>query len=265
MTDPIVLAESILAVTGTGRIICKAPRPPTQPELNRAAKFRETMRKRVAELIASPTQGKQSNPPELPDYKFINGWMANYSAEGAEESLFQFCETVPPELVPAVTMVVGSAIQHLSDRFPRRVTMDLTGPRLCDPSPGEWAEWGWSWRIANEPAYALDLAGDGMLIGAEVVCLKTMFPALYAEICGDVQDELTNRRSSNDDWSPPWWLAKQLCTILGVSPVSRTLLADIDAAVKASQDETKTRASALKLTNQGGTQIQRLTEGTEQK
>jgi hypothetical protein len=142
--------------------------------------------------------------------------------------------------------------------FPRRVEQRLTGPYLHDPAKGEWAEFGWAWRMAKDPLTALDLAGDGMLIGVEVGHLKAMYPAIYSEICGDIFDALTEKAAADKDWQAPWWLQKQLCTILGTSPVSATLVADIDMAVKQSQAETKTRASALKLTQTGATQPQKL-------
>jgi hypothetical protein len=256
--DPLLQAESLVAVLGIKHALAKKPRAPSEHEARRAAALPEVIAKRVAALVGSQTQRKQAEPPELPDYRETNEALA----KGADEdALVEVMIGVPPELVPAVTLVWTRAIAYLGAIFPRRLEQRLTGPYLHDPSPGEWAEFGWAWRIANAPLFVLDLAQEGMLIGAEVGHLKQMFPAIYAEICARIDDSLADKVAADKEWQPPWWLQKQLCGILGVSPVSPTLVADIEAALQQSQAETKTRTGALNIKNSGETQNQKLAEG----
>jgi hypothetical protein len=249
--DQILLsAECLVAVLGIPHALERRPRPPSDADMRRAGKMPETIRKRLAELVDSAKQGKQSEPPELPDYQETGGALAeNVDLDALTDTLLP----LPPEQIPAVTLTLTRGVQYLAGLFPRRVEQRLTGPYQHPASPGEWAEFGWAWRVAKEPLYVLDLAMDGMLIGAEVGHLKALFPAIYSQICGDILDALAERAAGDKDWMAPWWLQKQLCTILGISSVSATLVADIDDAVKQSQAETKTRASALKLTNTGQT------------
>jgi hypothetical protein len=256
--DQILLqAECLVAVMGISRAIEPKPKAPSDADLKRAAKLPETIKKSVAKLVAATSQGKQSEPPELPDYQATGDALA----EGTDlDALTDALLPVSPEQLPSVTMTITRGVQYLAGLFPRRVEQRLTGPYQHPASPGEWAEFGWAWRVANQPLYVLDLATDGMLIGAEVGHLKALYPSIYSQICGDILDDLAEKAADDKDWMAPWWLQKQICTILGISPVSTTLVADIDAAVKQSQAETKTRASALKLSQTGQTTSEKLAE-----
>jgi len=250
-------AECLVAVLGIPHALGKSLDAPSDAETKRAAKLPETIKKRVGELVGATSQGKQSDPPELPDYRETNDDIV----EGIDlDLLTDVLLPVGPEMTPACALTWTRGVEYLAGLFPRRVEQRLTGPYMHDPSPGEWAEFGWAWRVAQTPLYVLDLAMDGMLIGAEVGHLKALYPSIYAEICGDIYDALTDKASADKDWMAPWWLQKQLCTILGISPVSTTLVADIDAAVQQSQAETKTRASALKLSQTGQTTSEKLAD-----
>lgn len=249
-------AECIVAVLGIDEVM-RNPRPPSDVELRRAEKLPEVIRKRIVELVDATKQGRQSSPPELPDYRTLNEALPK-GLDG--DRMVDVLLPVPAELQALCSLVWQQAVGYLSNLFPRRIEQRLTGPYLHDPSPGEWAEFGWAWRISNAPAYVIDLAMDGMLIGAEVGHLKAMYPAMHGEMCADVLDALTEKVAADKDWQAPWWLQKQLCTLLGISPVSTSLVADIDQAVKQSQAETKSRASALKVSQTGQTTSQSLAE-----
>ena len=96
------------------------------------------------------------------------------------------------------------------------------------------------------------------VIGAEVKHLQAMFPAIFAVIAGAVGDGLAEKVAEDDKWSPPWWLQKQLCTLLGVNPVSKTLLNDIEGAVQASQQQSKQRAHDVQMHADQATPTQKL-------
>jgi hypothetical protein len=253
--DLLLKAECIVAVMGIPHALKAKPRAPSESELRQAAKLPQTLRRRVFELVGATTQGHQSGPPTLPDYRETNDAMI----DGPDlDAMADTMLPIPMELQPAVSMTWTRGTEYLSTVFPRRIEQRLTGPYLHDPSEGEWAEFGWAWRIAEDPLFVIDLAGDGMLIGVEVKHLQAMYPAIYSSICNAILDALAEKAGADKEWQAPWWLQKQLCGILGISPVSSTLIADIDIAVKNSQAETKTRASALKLTNTGKTTSEKL-------
>ena len=259
-TDQLLKAECIVAVMGVKHALSDKPRAPSDVEIRRAAKLPKTIKTRVAELVGAKKQAKQAAPPELPPYKKTSDALAK-GVDG--DALVEVMLGVPPDLIPGCTMVWSKAIAYLNERFPRRTEQRLTGPYLHDPSAGEWAEFGWAWRIANAPMFVIDLALEGMLIGVEVQHLRAMFPAIYAEICAAVYDSLADKAGENAEWQAPWWLRKQLCGMLAISPVSASLVADIDAAVKQSQADTKTRTGALqmKASSTGETQSQQLANG----
>jgi len=258
MMDALLSAECLVATLGVPHVLKPRPKAPTKAQTSAADKMPETIRKRVVEFVDTTSQGKQSEPPELPGYRETNDALI----DGLNfDELTDVLLTTPMESQPACSLTLSRAVEYLRSLFPRRVEQRLTGPYMHDPSPGEWAEFGWAWRIAGSPLTVLDLASDGMLIGVEVKHLREMFPTIYSEICGDILDALADKAAADKDWMAPWWLQKQICTILGISPVSPTLVADIDAAVKQSQAETKTRASALKLSQTGATGPQKLADG----
>ena len=242
---------------GVKHALAKKPRPPSDTETKRAARLPTVLRSRVAELLDATKPSRKSPAPELPDYMEMQETLA----KGVDEDLL--VETmlgIPPDLQAACSLVWSRGVAYLESLFPRRVEMRLTGPKLHEPSRGDWAEWGWAWRIANAPMFVIDLAADGMLIGVEVRHFESMFPALYIELVSALNDGMADKMAANKDWTMPWWLEKQLGVILKTSRVSRTLLADIEAAVKQSQAEVQSRTSALKITRTGETQQQKLAD-----
>ena len=255
MDDQILQAESLVAVLGIKHALAKNPRAPSEMEIKRAAKLPSVIKRRTATLLEATKQLRQAAPPELPDYRETNEALVK-GADG--DALVEVMLGIPPELHTGCTVAWTRGITYLGGLFPRRIEQRLTGPYLHDPSPGEWAEFGWAWRLANDPLFVVDLAAEGMLIGVEVGHLKAMYPAIYAELCADIFDALTDKIAADKEWQPPWWLRKQLCGILGVSSVSPSLVADIEAALKQSQAETKTKPSALDVTQTGQTQSQKL-------
>lgn len=253
--DPLLEAECICAVLGIQRALAPKMRAPSESELRRARKLKDVIKRRVSELLDLAKPKSQAGPPELPDYRDTNDALTK---KINEDSLVDVVVSIPEEFRPGCVMTWFRGVEYLSSRFPRRIEQRLTGPYLHDPSDGEWAEFGWLWRVANQPLFILDLAGEGMLIGVEVQHLGAIYPAIYAELCGCIFDALSDRVAADKEWMAPWWLQKQLCTILGVSPVSATLVQDIEGALQRSQAETKTRTGALKVTQQGETTAQGL-------
>jgi hypothetical protein len=250
-------AESLIATLGIERVLQKKPEVPTETEINHALKLPSVLKRRVADLVEATKQNRQASPPELPEYREMHEALAN----GIDVNLLtEMIAASPADMRPALTLAWPRAVALLNAKLPRRVEMRLSGPYLHDPSAGELGEWGWLWRIANYPLFALDLAAEGMLITAEVKGLQTLYPAIYAELCGDLQDAMADKVAADSEWQAPWWLRKQLCTLLRVSPVSVTLVADIDQAVQQSQAATKSRTSALKVSNPDSTPTQRLAE-----
>ena len=257
MNPATIAAESIVAVLGIEHALRPKPQSPSAAALTRAAKLERVAAKRVRDLLDLGKPQRQMGPPELPDYREMHQRLGD-GIDG--DVLAETLVGVPLELQAECVRVWTGGVAYLDRIFPRRTEPRLTGVKLHDPSAGEWAEWGWAWRIANAPLIALDLMGEGMLITAEVNHLLALYPALYGAICGSIGDGLADRAAGNDDWQPPWWLRKQLCTFLQVSPVSPTLIADIEAAVKQSQAQTQQRASKLQVTNTGSTPAQRLAD-----
>jgi hypothetical protein len=253
-------AECVVAVVGVAHALKAKPSPPSEVEMRRALRLPAILKKRVGELVSATKQAKQAEPPELPKYTATHESLAA-GLDG--DVLVEVMVGIPQELQAACTMVWSRAVSYLNERFPRRTEQRLTGIYLHEPSRGEWAEFGWAWRIANNPLFVIDLASEGMLIGVEVEHFKAMYPTLYGELCGDIFDALSDQVAENKEWQAPWWLRKQLCGILGISPVSATLVADIEAAVKQSQTDTKTRTGALSLkgASTGETQNQSLASG----
>jgi hypothetical protein len=249
--------EYLVAVLGVSHALSKKWKDITEAEVERSAKLPEKIRKRVKELVAAPKAAKEMGPPELPDYHEMH---EAFARDIDEESLSESMVNLPQEIMPSTAQAFARGVAYLSGIFPRRVQALLTGPKLHDPSPGEWAEWGWAWRIAKDPMVMLELAQEGILISIEVTHLQAMFPGIYSDICAAIQDSLADAIAKDPEWTVPWWLQKQLCTILGVSPVSPTLLADIESAIKQSSAETKSRTSALKLNTEVSTPNQRLAE-----
>ena len=250
-------AECVVAVLGVEHGLRKKPKTPTNAELSRAAKLPGVLDRRVRELVGATKATRQTRPPELPDYRETHAALSEgINADVLSETLVG----APQELQGPCALAFSRAVAYLNSIFPRRTQSLLTGPKLHDPSPGEWAEFGWAWRVANDPLTILDLAGDGILIGREVQHLQAMFPTLYGALCGAIGDGLADQAAKDAEWSPPWWLQKQICTVLQVSPVSATLLADIEGAVKQSQAEAKSAPSALRMTTETSTPNQRLAE-----
>jgi hypothetical protein len=253
--DPILEAESVVAVKGIPSALADSPKAPTDADLSKAAKLDKRIATRVRELLNARQPAKQLGPPELPDYRETHAQLVD-GINGDE--LAEMLLTVPQPLQPGCSAVWTQAAAYLNSVFPRRTADTMTGPRLYDPSPGEWAEFGWAWRVATTPLVVLDLMADGMLVGAEVAHLKAMFPAIHSAIGGELADAIAEHAAKDDQWLPPWWLQKQICTLLGVSPVSKTLLADIETALQSSKQQSEQRTHDVQMKAQTETQTQRL-------
>jgi hypothetical protein len=254
--DQDLIAEIIVGTRGIPGAFAK-PKPITEAEMNKAARGEKDIKKRVGELFDLKRPLAQLGPPELPDYHETHLQLAQ-KADG--DALAEIIHTIPVELQPACAFAWSNAIAYLDQIFPRRSDMLITGPKLYDPSVGEFYEFGWAWRISKDPLIMIDLMGEGMLIGIEVAHLKAMFPLIHAQVSNAIQDELSNRVAKDSEWSPSWWLHKQICTLYGVSPVSKTLLKDIDSAVQASSAAAKQRTNDIKMNAQTSTQSQRLAD-----
>ena len=254
-SNPALQAECLVAVLGIKHVLAGKLRPPSEMDIKRATKLPQVIARRASELVSAAKPTQQAAPPELPDYRSTGDALA----KGADaDALVDVMIGIPAELQAGCVAAWTRGITYLNGRFPRRIEQRLTGPYLHDPSPGEWAEFGWTWRLANEPLFVIDLASEGMLIGVEVGHIKAMFPMVYAELCADIFDALADKAAADKEWQPPWWLQKQLCGILGVSSVSPSLVADMEAALKQSQAETRTKPSALAMEQTGQTQSQKL-------
>ena len=253
--DPILEAECLVAVLGVAHALAKSPKAPTIAELHRAGKLPDVIPKRIKALFDLTKPKTQEAPAELPDFRETG---AALSKGIDQDALTEMLLPVPPELHTACAAVWSRGVQYLNGVFPRRVEMLMTGPKLHDPSRGDWAEFGWAWRLSQDPLSILDRVGEGMVIGAEVKHLQAMFPAIFAVIAGAVGDGLAEKVAEDDKWSPPWWLQKQLCTLLGVNPVSKTLLNDIEGAVQASQQQSKQRAHDVQMHADQATPTQKL-------
>lgn len=251
----VLQAECLVATMGVPHALRDKPKPPTAGELNRAAKLPEVIKRRVGELLDLAKPKKAAPVAELPDY---HATKAEIDRGVNGDALADTLIGVPEEYRLAAAMAWTNAVAYLASILPVRIDMRLTGPKVMDPSHGELAEFAWAWRLAKQPMFVFDLAEDGTLIGREVECLQKMFPALYAEIVGCIHDSMADRIAKDAEWQPPWWLRKQLCVVLGVSPVSSSLVADIDKAVRQSAAEAKMRTSSLKISNTGATPGQRL-------
>jgi hypothetical protein len=255
--DLLLQGECVVAVLGVEHALKTKPKPPSSADEARAVELPGVLKRRVKELLATPKAARPMDPPELPDFKETHEALV----KGLDGDAFvSVLVDLPLEVQAPAVMCWTRAIQYLDSITPLRSSPQLTGAKLRDPSPGEWAEFGWAWRIACEPMVAIDLASAGMLITPMIDHLKVMFPALYAELCGCIQDGLADAIASDPEWVVPWWLQVQLCAILGVSPVSRTLLDDIDKAVAESKAQPKTSTGNLKLTNNDSTPNQRLAD-----
>jgi hypothetical protein len=253
--DPILEAECLVAVLGVAHALAKSPKAPTIAELHRAGKLPDVIPKRIKALFDLTKPKTQEAPAELPDFRETG---AALSKGIDQDALTEMLLPVPPELHTACATVWSRCVQHLNGVFPRRVEMLMTGPKLHDPSRGDWAEFGWAWRLSHDPLSILDRVGEGMVIGAEVKHLQAMFPAIFAAIAGAIGDGLAEKVAEDDEWSPPWWLQKQLCTLLGVNPVSKTLLDDIEGAVQASKQQREQRAHDVQMHADQATPTQKL-------
>ena len=253
--DPILEAESIVATLGIPRALEDNPKAPTEANIKTAARMPNVIAKRVREILNAKKPVDSTTSPDVPEFRKAHPMLID-GINGDE--LAEMLLTVPPTLQPACASIWSKSVAYLNSVFPRHTQDTMTGPRLYDPSVGEWTEFGWAWRIADNPLAVLDLIAAGMLIGAEVAHLKTMFPTLFATICGEVQDALAEHAAEDDQWLPPWWLQKQLCTLFGVSPVSKTLLADIEGAVQASKQQTAARAHDIQMKSNMATPSQQL-------
>jgi hypothetical protein len=258
-SDPMLQAECLVAMVGVEHALKPRPKPPSLADISRTAKLPETIRKRVRALLDRAKPTGKIDPPELPDFMATSESLA----EGPDhDALVEAVVDLPPKLQAGAAMVWMRAAAYLNSIFPRNVEMRLTGPKLHEPSAGKWGEFGWAWRLANAPMFAFDFLEAGGLLTVEVAHLKAMFPELYATICGAIQDGLADKIADDPEWMVPWWLQKQLCVMLGISPVSPTLLADIEQAVQKSQQEAKPKASTGKLDmkNETSTTSQKLAE-----
>ena len=248
-TDRDLSAECIVAVLGIPAALAKKPKPPSEAELARATKLPNTISSRVRELLALARPTSEMPLAQPPDYMETQEALVE-RADG--DDLAEMIGPVPMDLQPSVSMVWSRGIAYLAGILPRRTEQLLTGPKLHEPSAGEWAEFGWSWRLARDPLDSIGLLSDGMLIGPEVDHLKAMWPALHAAIGASILEEMAKLVAKSDDWSPPWWLHKQLCTFAGISSVSDTLRQDLEQALQQNtQANAQRRISAVQGQAQG--------------
>jgi hypothetical protein len=254
--DQLLTAEAIVSVCGVSRVLADKPKSPTEAELSKASKIEEAIKSRAREVLAMTKASAQMGPPTLPDYRDTHKRLTSkINGDDFAEMLL----TVPADIQPACAAVWSNAVNYLDSILPKRVEETMTGPKLRDASKGEMAEFGWAWRVANQHLIVLDLLSDGMLIGAEVNHAQAMFPQLHALMCGEIQNALAYMAAEKgEDWQPPWWLQKQICTLLGVSPVSKTLLNDIEGAIQASQKQAQQRTNDIKTSANLATPTQRI-------
>jgi hypothetical protein len=253
--DPMLTAEAVVSVCGVFRALGKNPKAPSEAELKRSGRLEEDVAKRARELVAMSKPSAQMGPPETPDYREIHKKLtAKIDGGGLSDMLVD----VSPELQPACAMVWSNAVIYLDSILPKRIEETMIGPRLNDPSKGELAELAWALRIANTHLIVFDLMADGLLIGPEVGHITSMFPDIHALVCGAIQNALAERSAEDKEWQPPWWLQKQICTLLGVSPVSSSLLADIETAIQDSKKQAQQRGQNIKMNTGLATPAQRL-------
>jgi hypothetical protein len=255
--DPVFEAECLVAVLGVAHALAKSPKAPTIAELHRAGKLPDTIPKRIKELLELKKPKPQAALVEMPDFHETNKQLTKgIDQDALAESLLP----VPPELHAPCAFVWSRGVQYLNDVFPRRIEALITGPKLHEPSKGDWAEFGWAWQLAQNPLSILDRMGEGIVIGGEVKHLQAMFPAIFAELAGAIGNGLAEKVAEDEKWSPPWWLRMQLCTLLGVNPISKTLLDDIEGAVQASQQESQQRAHDVQMHADQATPTQKLAD-----
>jgi len=255
--DAIFLGESLVAVLGVDHVLAPKIKAPSDAEVSRALKLGDVLKKRVRALLDATKTTGQVGPPVVPDYTETLDTLT----KGADlDRLADAIATLPPVLQSAATAVWTRAVSYLAGILPKSIEMQLTGPKAHEPGNGAYGEWGWAYRVACSPLIVIDLAADGMLLTREAHHLRALFPAIHSALCSDIQDALADKIAADPDWVGPWWLRKQLCTILGVSPASPTLVADIDQAVQRSQQEAKKTPSTgnLEMKNETSTATQRL-------
>jgi hypothetical protein len=248
-------AEAVVSVCGVSRALEKTPKPPTELELKRAFRIEEDIKKRAQDLIAMDKPSAQMGPTDPPDYREIHQKLTD-RING--DVLAEMLVSVSPEVQPACAASWSSGILYLDSILPKRIEETMAGPRLHNPSKGELAEFAWALRIANTHLIIFDLMADGLLIGPEVGHVMILFPAIHALICGEIQNAIADRAAKEKDWLPPWWLQKQMCTLLGVSPVSSSLLADIETAIQSSKKQAQQSGQDIKVSANLATPAQRL-------
>jgi hypothetical protein len=248
-------AEAVVSVCGVSRALEKKPKAPSEAELKRAGRLEEDVAARARELVALAKPKAQMGPPEDPGYREVHKKLTAKIDGGV---LSDMLVAVAPDVQPACAMVWSNAVIYLDSILPKRIEETMTGPRLNDPSKGELAEFAWALRIANTHLIVFDLMADGLLIGPEVAHITSMFPGIHALVCGEIQNALAERAAEDKEWQPPWWLQKQICTLLGVSPVSSSLLADIETAIQASKKQAQQRGQDIKMNAGLATPAQRL-------
>jgi len=253
--DPILEAECLVAVLGVAHALAKFPKAPTIAELHRAGKLPDTIPKRIKELLELKNPKPQAALVEMPDFRETDKQLTKgIDQDAMAESLLP----VPPELHAPCAFVWSRGVQYLDSVFPRRVEMLITGPKLHDPSRGDWAEFGWAWQLAGDPLSVLDRIGEGVVIGADVKHLQAMFPAIFSELAGAIGNGIAVQVADDETWLPPWWLQQQICTFLGVNPVSKTLIDDIEGAVQASKQQREQRAHDVQMHADQATPTQKL-------
>ena len=198
------IGEQLLAVSSIEKAIEPGSVKVTSAMLRQAEKLPEVAKERMAEAIARTKPGPSQKLAPF-DYQ---RWLELLPPPVTPARLLENVAGWPdPVLANEYAQALGRAWGYLQSIFPLRTREHLTGAENVTPPDTQVAMFRRALAIVEDPLSAIDRIAGEELLEAEVVTLKTAYPALFAmwqDFAWEALiDETAKRRAKDKEWHIP--------------------------------------------------------------
>ena len=220
-------AEALLAAVGIDAVLAPGALRITAAQREKAAKWADGsfMGREVRRFLNA--QDPEPNDLELPEFDYLETLDRLTAGVSPEEA----ADRISGEDAAVLVLVAGKAIDFLLGEIPKRTRVTPLGIRPVEPSDIELARFRVVYGAINDPARVFARLRAGVLSTAEMRAFAAVYPELndlLRQIVFEALAELAAKRSER--YELPHETAKSVATLLGVTVISREVLAEAQAS-----------------------------------
>lgn len=187
-------------------------------------------------------------PAPLPpfDYDDVRDLIDGREEKAAQAVAAVFDAFEDSELAQGIIDRATAIVQDLAMKFPRNVRQELTGDVHDRPSDTEISRFALCWNVASDPSIVLADLAEHTLCYEQAEAFALYWPALHAEVAGDVIDILTTIKTKRPNWSLETERDRLVRLLLGAPKPPSGAGVDTQVAATSEKAQKPAPASALK-------------------